>query len=174
MTDRPIRVAYSTWPRYQARLRDVVGALSADVLALPAPGNGWPLWATIGHLACQRVFWLCDFAGEPGAETTRFTNAAYDCPGDDDLEHALSSADLVDALEATFRIVERALDTWTIASLDEVIRRPEWDETWVHTRGAVIQRVFSHDVSHVADVNVVLGLAGLRQVDLWSGDNSDG
>lgn len=174
MTDSPIRVAYSTWPRYQARLRDVVGTLSADVLALPAPGDGWPLWATIGHLACQRVFWLCDVAGEPGAGTTRFTNAAYDCPGDDDLEHVLSSADLVEALDATFRIVERALDTWTIASLADVIRRPEWDETWVHTRGAVIQRVFSHDVSHVADVNVVLGLAGLRQVDLWSGENSDG
>ncbi|HEU4572836.1 MAG TPA: DinB family protein, partial [Candidatus Limnocylindrales bacterium] len=160
--------------RYQARLRDLVATLTREELSLRAPGDGWPLWATIGHLACQRVFWLCDFAGEPGADTTRFTNAAYDCPGDDDLEHVLSSADLVEALDATFRIVERALDTWTIASLADVIRRPEWDETWVHTRGAVIQRVFSHDVSHVADVNVVLGLAGLRQVDLWSGENSDG
>jgi hypothetical protein len=36
------------------------------------------------------VFWLCDFTGEPGAETTPFTNAGYDCPGDDDLEHELS------------------------------------------------------------------------------------
>jgi hypothetical protein len=174
MTEAAIRVAYSAWPRYQARLRDVVATLTADVLARPAPGDGWPLWATIGHLACQRVFWLCDFAGEPGAETTRFTNAAYDCPGDDDLEHVLSSAALVEALDATFRIVEGALDTWTIGSLDEVIRRPEWDETWVHTRGAVIQRVFSHDVSHVADINVVLGLAGLGQVDLWSGGTSSG
>ena len=28
-------------------------------------------------------------AGEPGAETTPFPNAGYDCPGDDDLEHVL-------------------------------------------------------------------------------------
>ena len=39
------------------------------------------------------MFGLCDVAGEPGAETTPFTNASYDCPGDDDLEHVLSAAD---------------------------------------------------------------------------------
>ena len=174
MTGTPIRAAYSSWPRYQARLREVVATLTADELALPTPGGGWPLWATIGHLACQRVFWLCDFAGEPGASTTRFTNAAYDCPGDDDLEHVLSSDDLVEALDSTFRVVERVLDTWTIDALEEVLRRPEWDASWVKTRGAVIQRVFSHDVSHIADVNAVLGVAGLRQVDLWSEERSDG
>ena len=103
----------------------------------------------------------------PGADTTRFTNAGYDCPGDDDLEHVLSAADLVEALDSTFRIVERCLDTWTVASLDEVLRRPEWDASWVHTRAAVIQRVFSHDIYHVADANAVLGAAGAAQVDLW-------
>ena len=54
----------------------------------------------IGHLACQRVFWLCDFAGKPGADTTRFTDAGNDCPGDDGLEHVLSAGDLVEALDS--------------------------------------------------------------------------
>jgi hypothetical protein len=167
MTEPTIRAAYSKWHDYQRRLRDVVAGLTDEQLALrPAP-EGWPLWATIGHAACQRVFWLCDFAGEPGAETTRFTNAGYDCPGDDDLEHVLSAAELVEALDSTFRIVEGVLDRWTVASLGEELRRPEWDDSWVHTRGAVIQRVFSHDVYHCADVNGVLGAAGLAQVDLW-------
>ncbi len=51
--------------------------------------------------------------------------------------------------------------------LDEVLRRPEWDASWVHTRGAVIQRVFAHDVSHITELNETLGRAGLPQVDLW-------
>ena len=162
-----IRPAYSTWPDSDRRLREVVGALTDEQLALrPAPER-WPIWATIGHAACQRVFWLCDFAGEPGAATTRFTNAGFDCPGDDDLEHVLSAADLVEALESTFRIVEGCLDRWTLDMLDEVLRRPEWDASWVHTRGAVLQRVFSHDVYHVAELNEVLGAADLAQVDLW-------
>jgi len=167
MTDLTIRTTYGKWPDYNRRLRDVVATLTVEQLALQLAPERWPLWATLGHAFCQRVFWLCDFAGEPGADTTRFTNAGYDCPGDDDLEHVLSSADLVDALDSTFRIVDRVLDSWTVASLDEVLRRPEWDASWVHARGAVIQRVFSHDVYHVADINGTLGAAGLPQVDLW-------
>jgi hypothetical protein len=162
-----IRPAYSTWPRYDRHLRDVVAAMTDEQLALRPSAERWPLWATVGHLACQRVFWLCDFAGEPGAETTPFTNAGYDCPGDDDLEHVLNSEALVQALESTFRIVEGCLDRWTPDMLDEVVRRPDYGEEWVHTRGWVIQRVFSHDIAHIAELNETLGRAGLAQIDLW-------
>jgi len=65
------------WPQYNRRLRDVVGAMTDEQLAIRPSPKRWPIWATVGHTACQRVFWLCDFAGEPGAETTPFTNAAY-------------------------------------------------------------------------------------------------
>jgi len=167
MSDSTIRAAFTKWPEYEARFRDVVAGLTDAQLALRPSPERWPLWATIGHTACQRVFWLCDFAGEPGADTTRFTNAGYDCPGDDDLEHVLDAAELAEALDTTFALVERALDTWTVTALADVLRRPEWDESWVHTRGAVIQRLFSHDVYHVAEVNGVLGAAGLLQIDLW-------
>jgi uncharacterized damage-inducible protein DinB len=162
-----IRPAYSKWAWYNRQLRDVVAGLTDAQLAVRPSPERWPIWATIGHAACQRVFWLCDFAGEPGAETTRFTNAGYDCPGDDDLEHVLDAEALVEALDSTFRIVEQCLDRWTLEMLDETLRRPEWDGSWVHTRGSVIQRVFSHDVYHCAEVNEVLGRARLPQVDLW-------
>ena len=125
------------------------------------------MWATVGHAACQRVFWLCDFAGEPGAETTRFTDAGNNCPGDDDLENVLDAGQLVEALESTFRIVEGCLDRWTLEMLDEEIRRPDYGPDWVHLRGSVIQRVFSHDVWHCAELNETLGRAGLPLIDLW-------
>ena len=121
------------------------------------------LWATVGHTACQRVFWLCDFAGEPGADTTRYTDAGNNCPGDDDLEHVLSAEQLVADLDATFRIVESCLDRWTPDMLDEEIRRPDFGPDWVHLRGSVIQRVFSHDVWHAAQLNEVLARAGCRR-----------
>jgi uncharacterized damage-inducible protein DinB len=167
MSDLTIRSAYSKWPDYNRRLCDVVAAMTDEQLALRPSLERWPLWATVGHAACQRVFWLCDFAGEPGAETTRFTNAGYDCPGDDDLEHVLSPDALAEALDSTFRIVDGCLDRWTLAMLDEEIRRPDWDGSWVHTRGAVIQRVFTHDVYHAAELNETLGVAGLPQIDFW-------
>jgi hypothetical protein len=167
MSSPTIRPAYSRWPEYNRRLRDVVAALTDEQLGIRPSPERWPLWATVGHAACQRVFWLCDFAGEPGADTTPFTNAAYNCPGDDDLEHVLGAEQLAGAIDSTFRIVERCLDQWTIESLAEELRRPEWDESWVHTRGSVIQRVFSHDVWHCAELNETLAAGGLPRIDLW-------
>jgi DinB superfamily len=165
--DLTIRPAYSKWPDYNRSLRDIVAAMTAEQLAIQPSPERWPLWATVGHAACQRVFWLCDFAGEPGAETTRFTDAGHDCPGDDDLEHVLSAGELVEALDTTFRIVEGCLDRWTLDMLAEEIRREAWGPDWVHTRGAVIQRVFAHDIYHAAELNEALGIAGLAQVDFW-------
>ena len=167
MSNLTIRPAYSKWPQYNRRLRDVVVGMTDEQLAIRPSPDRWPIWATLGHAACQRVFWLCDFAGEPGAETTRFTDAAHNCPGDDDLDHPLDASELVEALDSTFRIVEGCLDRWTLAMLDEELRRPEWDDSWVHTRGAVLQRVFSHDVYHCGELSQTLGIAGLPQIDLW-------
>ncbi len=79
----------------------------------------------------------------------------------------LDAEALVEALDSTFRIVERCLDRWTLDTLDEEIRRPDFGPDWVHTRGSVIQRVFSHDVYHCAELNEALGIAGLPQIDLW-------
>jgi uncharacterized damage-inducible protein DinB len=167
MSTATIRRAYSTWPHYNQRLRDAVAAMTdAQLAGEPAPGR-WPLWATVGHAACQRVSWLCGFAGEPGAETTPFPDALHVCPGDEDLEHVLSAQDLVAALESTFRIVEACLDGWTLDMLDTEIRRQFDGEKWVYTRGSVIQRVFAHDVYHCAEINEALGAAGLPLIDLW-------
>jgi uncharacterized damage-inducible protein DinB len=167
MSSPTIRSAHASWPTYNRRLRDVVAGLNAAQLAIEPAPDRWPLWATIGHLACQRVSWLCGFAGEPGAETTPFPDALHTCPGDEDLEHVLGPADLAAALDATFAIVDAVLDRWTADSLDEEIRRTFGAEEWVHTRGWVIGRIFAHDVYHVAELNEALSRAGLPQVDLW-------
>jgi uncharacterized damage-inducible protein DinB len=163
-----IRAAFKSWPEYNRRLHDIVTAMTEEQLAIKPSAERWPLWATVGHLACQRVSGLCGFAGEPGAEETPFPNALYECPGDEDLEHVLSAAQLAEALDSTFRIVERCLDVWTPEMLDETILRRFDAEEWVHTRGEVIQRAFAHDVYHCAEINEILGNGGLRQIDLWN------
>ncbi len=167
MTTPTIRPAYSKWPDYNRRLRDVVVGVTDAQLALQPSAERWPLWATVGHLCCQRVSWLCGFLDEPGADTTPFPNALYECPGDEYLEPVMSSGELVAALDSTFLIVEGVLDRWTVDMLDEEIRREFGGDEWVHTRGAVIQRVFSHDVWHCAELNETLARHGLPQIDLW-------
>ncbi|HUG47606.1 MAG TPA: DinB family protein [Candidatus Limnocylindria bacterium] len=167
MSSLTLRAAYSNWPRYNQALRDAVAQLTDEQLAVQPAPERWPLWATVGHLACQRVSWLCGFLGGPGAETTPFPDALYRCPGDEYLEPAMSAGQLADALDWTFRIIEDVLDRWTLDMLDEEIRRDFGGDLWVHTRGSVIQRVFAHDIYHSAELNEALGRAGLAQVDFW-------
>jgi hypothetical protein len=162
-----IRSAYSNWPRYNGAIRDVVAGLTDAQLAMRPSPERWPLWATVGHLACQRVSWLCGFAGEPGAESTPFPDALHRCPGDEYLDPSMDAGQLAAALDATFHVVEHALDTWTIDMLAEELRRAFGDDEWVYTRGSVIQRVFAHDISHAAELNEALGTAGLKQIDFW-------
>jgi uncharacterized damage-inducible protein DinB len=167
MPTRSIRPAYSNWPAYNASLREVVAGLSEEQLASRPTAERWPLWATVGHLACQRVSWLCGFAGEPGAEATPFPDALHRCPGDEYLEPSMTAAELAAALDSTFRIVEGCLDRWTLEDLDEVIRPDPQHEDWAYSRGSVIQRVFVHDVYHTAELNETLARAGLPLVDFW-------
>jgi DinB superfamily len=120
MNDPVVRPAYNSWPEVNRRLRDVVATLTDEQLARRSTPEAWPLCAIVGHLACQRVFWLCDFAGEPGADTTPFTNAGYDCPGDDHLDHPLDGGQLAPALDATFRSSRHA---WTAGPSGRSTRR---------------------------------------------------
>ena len=167
MSEPTIRVAFSAWPYFNAQMRDAVSRLTDEQLAQQPSPDRWPMWATVGHVACQRVYGLCDVANEPGAETTPFTNAACDCPGDDDLEHVLGVQELVAALDSTYAIVEDRLDRWTIDMLADEIRHPEWGPDSVSTRGAILQRAFAHDVSHATELNEMFGRWGLPQMALW-------
>ena len=65
-----IRLFYDRWPQYNRHLVDVVGALTDEQLALRASTDHWPIWATIGHVAAVRVYWLCTVSKEPGADRT--------------------------------------------------------------------------------------------------------
>ena len=162
-----VRSAYGSWPRLNDELRNAIAPLSEADLARTAGRGRWPLWAVVGHLACQRVFWLCDFAGEAGVETTPFPNAKWSCPGDEDLDNVLSAGQLVDALDSTFAIVDRVLDTWEFDSLADVIDHSDWDAEWVHARGFVLDRVHAHDLWHAAEANEILTALGRTPIDPW-------
>src|ERR671919_351247 len=136
-----IRSAYSMWPQYNRRLRDVVAAMTDDQLAIrPAP-DLLPIWATVGHTAAMRVYWLCEVVGELG-----------------------------EALDSTFRIVEGCLDRWTPDMLDDEIQRDYAGTVQMHTRASILQRLLTHEAYHCGELSQTLGIHGLPQIDLWRPD----
>jgi uncharacterized damage-inducible protein DinB len=164
-----IRRFYDRWPQYNRRLTEVVGAMTDDQLAIrPAPER-WPIWATVGHTAAARTYWLCAVVGEPGAETTPWADPNAD-GWEDDLDHPRSAAELVRALDTTFAIIEGCLDRWTPETLDEVIERQYGGRVQVHSRASILQRLLTHEAYHCGELSQTLGIRDLPQIDLWRPD----
>src|SRR5262245_6737566 len=90
-----------------------------DLSIRPAP-DGWPLWATLGHMAGVRVFWLCYVLGEPGKEATPWADPAQ-AGWEDDLGHPRGADELIHALTSTWSIIDGCLDRWTPTMLDEPV-----------------------------------------------------
>ncbi len=128
-----IRLFYGMWPQYDRRLREVIGVMTDEQLAIRPSPERWPIWATVGHTAGTRVYWLCTVLGEPGAEATPF--AGTDEGWEDDLDHPRSAGELVGALETTWRIIDGCLDRWTPAMLEERVERMYSEERQVHSPG---------------------------------------
>jgi hypothetical protein len=144
--------------------------MSDEQLAIrPSPDRA-PIWATVGHTAGVRVYWLCGVLGEPGAEATPFTDPTSGVGWEDDLDHPRSAAELVGALDTTWAIIDGCLDRWTPAMLEETVERLYGDQRQVHSRASVVQRLLTHEAYHCGELSQTLGIAGLPQIDLWRPD----
>ena len=165
----PIRPFYDRWPQYNRRLAEVVGAMTDEQLAITHGSAHWPIWATVGHTVGPRVYWLCGIVGEPGADTTPWPDPnGYGW--EDDLDHPRTAAELVGAIESTWAIIDRVLDSWTPDMLGQEVERFYGEQPQVHTRGSIIQRLLTHDAYHCGELSQTLGIANLPQIDLWRPD----
>ena len=165
-----IRPFYDRWPQYNRRLTEIVGAMPDDQLATrPAPDR-WPIWATVGHTAAARVYWLCGILGEPGAGATPWPDPLTGEGWEDDLDHPRSADELVGALDTTWAIIDGVLDRWTPAMLEEAVERSYGDVRQVHSRASILQRLLTHEAYHCGELSQTLGIAGLPQIDLWRSD----
>jgi len=102
----------------------------------------------------------------PARRRRAFSDPAKD-GWEDDLDHPRRADELVEALDSTFRLIEGCLDRWTPAMLADAIRRDYDGTVQVHTRGSILQRLFSHEAYHCGELSQTLGIHGLPQIDLW-------
>jgi uncharacterized damage-inducible protein DinB len=159
---------FEGWRFTNERLVERVGALSSEELELKPAPDLWPIWATTAHVAGARVYWLCGFLKERGADHTPFADPNGD-GWEDDLAHPREAPELVFALESSWKIVEECLDRWTPEMLQEEFRRERDAKIQILTRQSVLMRVLTHDASHAGEISQTLGMHGLGEVDLWTG-----
>ena len=162
-----IRRFYDSWQIYNEQLVDVVRNMTDEQLRVQrtAP-DAWPIWATVGHTAGTRVYWLCTVLGEPGAERTPFDPGGEE-GWEDNLDRPRGSDELVNALTTTWDVVDGCLDRWTPAMLGQVFTRHIGGRTQLHTRQAVLMRLITHEAYHCGELSLTLATHGLPQIDLW-------
>ena len=163
-----IRRFYADWSQYRTRLVDAVRDLTDDQLALRAGPQHDPIWALAAHAAGARVYWLCGVLGEPGAETTPFTDPLSGLGWEDDPDHPRGAAELVFALESSGAVIDHCLDTWTMDMLEAEVERVYRDVRSIHTRRSILMRLLSHDAFHSGEISQLLGANGLPAIDLWA------
>jgi uncharacterized damage-inducible protein DinB len=158
---------YDGWRRFNDRLIEGLGGLSTEQLGVRAAPDQWPIWALAAHTAAARVYWLCHILKEPGAETTPFTDASGE-GWEDDLTHPRSPAEVASALESSWAIVQRCLETWTTGMLEDEFERPSGHDIQIHTRQSVLMRLITHDAYHCGEISQLLGSHGLNEVYFWA------
>ncbi len=141
-----IRPFYEDWPVYHRQIVDLVRGMPDDQLAVrPAPDR-WLIWATVGHMAGVRIFWLCYEIGEPGIEATPWADPAQ-TGWEEDLDHPRGAEELAQAL--TRRVPrgrglsgtrhrgpspDRPVASRGPRARVRLSSRPQYEETWPSSR----------------------------------------
>jgi uncharacterized damage-inducible protein DinB len=163
------------WANHQRLLLDAMADLTPEQVALrPAPGL-WTVWQLAGHMAGARMGWFHDVLGEGDRalrDRFRVTNTTVpdlplaDAGWEDDETHPRDAAELVDALEQTWAMIDACLRRWTPQDLAVEFTRTRPSGTRSHSRQWVIWHLIEHDLHHGGEISLILGMHGVPALDL--------
>ena len=163
MTEHTFSTAsyYKGWDNYQQHLAHALAPLSTEQLTLRAAPHLRSVGIIATHIIGARARWLHFVLREGGEDLIAI--GEWDRPG----EPARSAADLVSGLEATWRVIQAALQRWTAADLEEILHDTDDNgEEETFTRQWVIWHLIEHDVHHGGELSFVLGMHNLPAIDL--------
>jgi uncharacterized damage-inducible protein DinB len=157
----PLPVFWQGWKDYQTLLIKAIAPLTADQLALRAAPDLRSISDDVLHMIGARARWHVFVLHEGGDVMASFQD--WDRPG----MPARSAAELVNALETTWQLMQEAIDRWTFADLAEIVHDTGEDgEDEAFPRSWVIWHLIEHDLHHGGEVSLTLGMHGLEAPDL--------
>ncbi|HET7036939.1 MAG TPA: DinB family protein, partial [Thermomicrobiaceae bacterium] len=162
MTDQavPLSTFYKGWGTYQRMFSDMLAPLSAEQLALPAAPHEWTIGMVAQHVIANRVWWFQVWMDEGDAALAPI--AHWD-PADPVEQPPLTAVELVEGLNATWAMIQDALDRWTAADLGHVFQLPaavREEEREFYTpvsRQWIIWHVLEHEIHHGGELSLALG-----------------
>jgi len=164
------------WAGYQRLLLDAIRPLNAEQLASRTAPFQWAVWQLASHMAGTRAYWFHEVIGEGDEEvghmfavqsTTVPDLPLEDAGWEDDEDHPRTAAELVDALERTWPMIEDRLRRWTVEDLEvEFSRTRRNGEIQTFSRAWVVWHLIEHDLHHGGEISQILGTNGLPAPEL--------
>lgn len=153
-------VIYENWREYQGKLRGAVAPLTNEQIALQPAPRMWPLGQIVQHIISVRAGW---FSGT--LQDADDTMNAYMAWGQRDSPDR-SAEELARGLDETWAFIEARLQRWTPEDCARTFP-DEWDgQVYEVSRSWVIYHVLEHDLHHGGEVSLLLGMNGLRTIEL--------
>jgi uncharacterized damage-inducible protein DinB len=166
---------YAGWADHQAKLLDITGRLTDTQVALRPSPDHWAIWQLASNMAGGRAHWFHDVLGEGQAGVRDiFRVASSTVPGlpledagwEDDEDHPRTAAQLVEAFEMTWSLIDGCLRRWSVDDLDVTFRREREGRTQTVTRGWVIWHLIEHELQHGTEIALILRQHALPTLDL--------
>lgn len=77
-----------------------------------------------------------------------------------------NTAELVRWLEASTRMIDQMLQTWTVADLQKTYRHTWRGNTYAVSRQWTLWRIMAHDLHHGGELAMMLGMQGIENFEL--------
>ncbi len=151
---------YAGWDVYQQHLVAAIAPLTSEQLALRSSPQQWSVGILAAHIIATRVGWFHMRMGEGTSDLASMAT------WDEDGEPPRSAAELAAGLEASWQMIQDALDHWTFADLEQVFPHPLREDWPTRSRQYIIWHVLEHDIHHGGELSSILGAHGLAAVDL--------
>lgn len=164
MTEQTFSLAstYKGWDVYQQHLIHALAPLSQEQLALRSAPHLRSIEMTAKHIIGARARWLYHVLRERDESLVSLGT------WDDRDQPARTAAELVSGLEATWQILQNALQRWTVADLEKVFLDidEESGQEESFTRQWVLWHLIEHDLHHGGEISLALGIHHLPAIDL--------
>ncbi len=147
------------WKNYHDLLIKAIAPLSADQLALRSAPHLRSIGESVLHIIHARASWCSEDLHEGGE-----VMASIEVWSRSDMP-TRSAAEMVNALETTWQMMQEVIARWTPDEWEQVLGdTPEEPDTF--TRSWVIWHLIEHDLHHGGEISLTLGMHGLEAPDL--------
>ena len=174
MTDaaNSLMSVYEGWDGYHHSIVGAVAPLTREQLAWRPADHLRSVGELVRHIALGRVTWFLRMDPPGGRELADRIDAWDEDPHgnryviEDAVADPEQAGELVEWLEASWRMIDLTLKNWTVDDLKVSYRHTWRGDTYAISRQWTIWRIMAHDIHHGGELALMLGMQGIENFEL--------